>query len=599
MKRIRFFVFGVIALFLFVPKVDAGLVSELFDISFYYFHYLDENGRETYDSFYNWGSEDEEKNGIKIDKTSIDTIKVTIDADSNDMYQKCKPVLMWVHKADGLLDSTKYTDIKQWYINKLEETFLIVAIDDYTEDAVIEVNVPTKLNLGLTGLLNGGYYEIEFYSEDAIPEQLKYAYKPQSYTLDELEDYIKVDMSDNIEDYYDADSGFRSNVDGFTFKNSDYVEKGGHCAGIAAVTTAKYNGYNLKKEYSNGDTKYNIDNSYTWYDSVYGSASIRDLKLNDKEFLTKNSPSLNKIDDKTATAYPLVLFKSYNTNDKAFYDLLGYYLRENNKAALLRGNSYIKGVSLQNLENRWSIIDYVASYLRQGKAVTVNISKSGGGHAIVGYKMEKIDDDTYRLYCYDNNYPDDMKLRYIKGKPQNGEQNKDGSYKNIFWEKDDIYIDFTKKTIVGSTGYVGQREYDVFEFDSSHTSIDANSSNGQITFTLNKGDSVGVFNYGSESNEVIAYRAYPVIVNENTVKIRTFAFYKSGEVEEVTQSINTNIMMDYTYLGWYKIGDSKIIITKDGYKFDNNGTDYVECYVAYDNHTNSFGKIKVRIPIIK
>ena len=599
LTKITIFLLVLVMMFSIVPTEvhAAGLIEELFDISFYNFYYLDENGREKTDGFYNWGSEDKEKNGIKIEKTGVDSVKVVIDADSNEKYMKCKPVLMWMHKADSLFDTTKYTDIDKWYSNKLEETFLLCAIPDYTQDCEIKIDVPIKLNLGLTGLINGGYYEIEFYGEGAVPEQLMFAYEAQSYTLEELEEYIKYQMSDTIAEYYNADSGFRSDVNGFSFCNSDYTDNGGVCSGIAAVTTAKYNGYNLVTSYKVDDKKYTVSADYTWYSQVYGDESIHKVVLEDVDFINKNSPSLNMNDDGTAKAYPLVKFKTTSENDQAFYSLLKYYLTENNKATLLKGNSMIKGVKLSNLENRWSIIDYVASYLRQGKAVTVNICNSSGGHAIVGYRMEQIDEDTFRLYCYDSNYPDDMGKYYKKGADKNKDVAEDGSYKNIVWGEQEVYVEFTKKTIVGQKSLTSQKEFDVFEFDSSHTSWSANSSNGTIAFSLCQGDKFGVFNYGSEANEIVAYRAFPVVKSDKTVQIRTFAYYKSGEVVEVTNSVNTTVKMDYDFIGWYKIKDSQITLTKDNYKFANSGSKYVECVVTYDNHTDSYGSIQVRIPI--
>jgi hypothetical protein len=139
---------------------------------------------------------------------------------------------------------------------------------------------------------------------------------------------------------------------------------------------------------------------------------------------------------------------------------------------------------------------------------------------------------------------------------------------------------------------------DVFEFDSTHTSFATTSNRGGlITFSLCKGDDVGVFNYGNESNEVIAYKGFPVIKDDETVEIRTFAFYQSGEAREITNSQYTNVKMDYSFIGEYKIKDSKIILLKDGYKFTESGSEYVEAYVSYNNNRENFGQIKIRIPI--
>lgn len=57
--------------------------------------------------------------------------------------------------------------------------------------------------------------------------------------------------------------------------------------------------------------------------------------------------------------------------------------------------------------------------------------------------------------------------------------------------------------------------------------------------------------------------------------------------------------MDYNFIGWYKIKDSQITLTKKDFKFVNSGSRYIECYVTFDNHTDSQGEIKVRIPVEK
>ena len=593
----------VVMMFSIVP-IEANaknIIDELFGISFYNFHYLDENGREQEKTFYNWGSESEEENGIKIEKTGLDSIKLVIDA-NNEFYKTYKPELIWVHMGDGLMDITRYTDIETWYKNKLNNSYLLFKIPEGSGSFEVSMNVPMKMNTYQVGLLDGGYYETEFYSAGTIPEQLMFAYEAQSYTLEELEEYINFDMEENIAEYYNADSGFRSNTNGFTFMNSDYEGGGGTCAGYAGLSTAIYNGYNVPTTYKGSDDKkITVSPDYTWYDNIYGNESIRNITLNDKDFINNNSPSKNLNGDGTANYYDRELFTTIDENDHSFFELLRYYLGENNKAVFFKGNVTLGPIKWQNLENRWSIIDYVASYLRQGQAVTVNLSQKGqGGHAIVGYKMEQIDEDTFRLYCYDNNFPDNMRPKYTSNNltsEQKAAKNEDGSYTNIKWYPENVYIDITKKTIVGKYGNFGQKEYEVFEFDSSHTSFPADSKNGTIAFSIAKDDKVGVFNYGNDANEIISYKAYPVIKDDKTVEIRTFAFYKSGEAKEITNSINTTIKMDYNYIGWYKIKDSKITLTKKDYKFNNSGNEFVECLVTYDNHTDSYGQITVRIPV--
>ena len=581
-------------------QTNASIISDLFSFSVYRFHRMQENGRVKSTFEYTWGSKDEEEKGLKLSTTSFDTIQVDINAQTSKLYNETKPVLMWIHKADHIFDTTKYTDIDQWYENKLNETFLIQQLEYTGENISIDAKVPMKYNLSFDGLINGGYYEVEFYDKESIPEQLKFAYEAQVYTLEELEDYINADMSENIVKYYNVDSGFRSDVDGFRFCNSDFPDGGGVCAGIAAVTTAKYNGYALNTSFTHDDEKYTITEECTWYNNVIGNDSIRNIEF-ENEFFNNNCPSLNMIDGSTATAYDLVRFyENVYENDSLLCKYLSSWKFKNNAACLTRGNSIVLGVPIANLENRWSIIDYIASYLRSGKAITVNICASDGGHSIVGYRMEMIDEDTYRLYCYDNNYPDDMVRVWKDGAEESWETNKDGSYKNIVWKDVDnqIYVDFTKvtkKIYVNKNTY---KEVDIFTFDSEKTSIKTSSEKGgQICFSFCSGDKVGVFNYGNDANEVIAYKAFPIIKDDKTVEIRTFAFYKSGEAREITNSQYTNIKMDYSFIGQYKIKDSKVVLTKDKLTFTNQSTQYIDVYVTYDNGKETYGQIKVRIPV--
>lgn len=593
---------AVVLLFSIVPtKVEAvGLIEELFGISFYYFHWRDENGKEREDSFYNWGSADAEKNGIKIVKTGDETLKVVIDADANEKYQKCKPVLIWLHKADGLLDATKYTDIDQWYINKLAETFLLCEIPDYTQDCEIVVDVPIKLNLGLTGLINGGYYEIEFYDENSIPEPLKYAYEAQSYTLEELEKYMKYDMSDTIAEYYSADSGFRSEKDGLPFVNVGNNGGGAYCAGFSMITASKYNGYSLPTEFVSltKAEKIKINPQNSWYSNVYGDDSIHDIRLDCMDVVKNNSPSLNMNSDGSADVYPFKDWPAeFSESDNQFFALVeALHLKNNTKVTILDGKIE-DGIKNANLENRWALLDYVTSYLRQGKVVIVNMRSNDGGHAVVGYRTEQIDENTLRMYCYDSNHPDDMRTHRKDGAPADETLDENGAYENYAWFKsEDIYIDFHKETVVGAAGLNNQREYDIFTFE-SHTSYTGTSSDSDVTFVLAKGDAADVVNYDNEVSEIIAFKAYPVIQSDKTVLIRTFAYYKSGEVVEITNSVNTTVNMDYDFIGWYKIKNSTVTLTKDNYKFDNSGKKYIECYVAYNNKTDSHGAIQVRIPI--
>lgn len=69
-SKLTAFILAFVIMFTVTPmEVEAaGIIEELFDISFYYFHSLNENGREKTESFYNWGSEDKEKTELKSRK---------------------------------------------------------------------------------------------------------------------------------------------------------------------------------------------------------------------------------------------------------------------------------------------------------------------------------------------------------------------------------------------------------------------------------------------------------------------------------------------------------------------------------------------------
>lgn len=581
------------------PIKAEGLVADLFDFSIFRFTFTIADGRRFTESDNAWGAADEEEKGFGVDVTGLDTVNIHISA-SNSKYQKVKPVLLWIHKGDSLFDMLDLTDKEAWYTRELEETLVLCKIPYTGEDIDIETRIP--LDIKLDGIINGGYLVVEFFDEKSIPEKLKFAYEIQSYTLEELEEYIKYNMDENIENYYNIDTGFRTNINGVPFRNTDYANSGGNCAGISTLSSIIFNGYEPVKEFKHNDRKYSIDDEYIWYNQIYINKDIHNVRLADENLLNKNSPSKNIETEDKSYAYPLVKVTSIDENDTAFFSLLDYYHSKNNFTALLRGNAKIENMDWKNLENKWSIIDYIASFLRQGKVVMANISTSEGGHTIVGYRLEKVADkkDTYRLYCYDSNYPDDMTLKYEEGHTGDDSVDEDGRYKYIKWVKNDnIYIEITKKTVEKLYSFNQVKEVDVFEFDTSHTSMPASSKNGDfITFTVTKnGDKIGVLNYSNPSNEIINIKAFPVIKDNKTVTVRTFAYYKSGEVQELTNSKNLFIKMNYNFLGEYKIKNSTITLTKDGYRFDNSGTNYIECYIAYDDANINNSEIKLRIPI--
>ena len=604
-------IYGVVALVLVAVMVSINIpietkaesvVEKLFGFSMYKFHYVNEKGEKKEESCYKWGDSGAE--GISLNRTDLSDINIKIDADSNELYTKHQPVLMWVHKGDAMFDPI-YLDEPpaEWYEKKLQQTYLIYTLPEGGVDVDITVNVPMRLNIGadgIGGLIDGGYYEIDFYTEDAIPEILKFAYKMQTYSLEELEKYIDQDMQEVIDGYYNIDTGFDVHRDTLPFRNSDLDPNGGICAGYSSLSSGKFNGVNIPSEFKFEGINYVIDGEsgiYPWFENIYGSGELHGVVLGDANFMRANTPTMNMIGEGVARAYPTAAYYREFPDVDAFYALIKTLSNKVNIMSIFKGNTSI----LENMDNAWIILDSVAAELRQKNTVIVNVSKrGGGGHAIVGYKMEQIDDETVRLYCYDCNYPDDMELRYIEGQPKNyNVVGDDRHYENIVYNPHgSIYVEF-KKVVKTSYKNGKKREVECFTFDSSRTSFNTNSEEGCICFVKYKGGTdVGVLNYDVQTNEVLCYRAFPVYVDDTTISIRTFAFYKSGRVVEVTDMAYTNLVMDYSFMSRYKIKGSSIIL-QNGYKVANESSTYIDCYVSYEGPFGQDGKVLVRVPVSK
>ncbi len=65
----------------------------------------------------------------------------------------------------------------------------------------------------------------------------------------------------------------------------------------------------------------------------------------------------------------------------------------------------------RNMNHINEMASLVENYMETRKPVLLAVYGSGGGHALVGYSIEKIDEQTSRLHVYDCNYP--MEDRYI------------------------------------------------------------------------------------------------------------------------------------------------------------------------------------------
>ncbi len=596
-----------------VEDNEESIAEELLGFSSYTFHYTDEDGdidKETFSSL-----SDDKSEGITIHRTAPGKVRITIDGYENEFFKTYKPDLIWIHKGDAIHDPVYFGDKPDsYYDRKLADTLVLYKIPQTQKQIDFEVKVPVEINMNLSinGLLNGDYYVIEFFTADAIPAQLKHAYMTQAYTLEELENYIENGMDSYIEDYYNIDTGFTSEKDGFTFRNTDYPGEVGVCAGLAAVSIAKYCGIEL-----------DIDKDYldtSWYQCINGIETIRNLKLINNTIIEANSPSYNPLEwsgeAKLAFYHDEQRFPDedspeYVESDDAFVELVKDYKLSNNATVVFEcGNYYLGDFRIRYIPNNWNMINLVLAELRQGKPVMINVGAAGGGHTVVGYKFAKVDEDTYRLYCYDSNYPDDM--MQVRLTDEQDEQLKSyfdsysGSLKNLLnkdyvWCKKDVYIELKKCEAVYYNDYTKNKSiYEYFTYDTSALSVKYTNENSTLSFTKLDGDDIELISVhrNDPMTEIISVKAFAMAPEDgsNEIQIRTFAFYKSGMVREITDYSDTCLSMEMSHLGDYSISGSKIILS-DKYVYDENGTEYVDCYVTYNDGDTNYNKLRVRVNV--
>lgn len=181
--------------------------------------------------------------------------------------------------------------------------------------------------------------------------------------------------------------------------------------------------------------------------------------------------------------------------------------------------------ALDNTENRLSNLDNaVKSVQTNGKPVLIAVFKTGeGGHALLGYKVEKISETTSYLHVYDCNYPSTD--RYITLTT-----NSSGNVTGWYYHLNDMY-NWGSSYSGSSICYV---TYDIYQYLWAHR--------GKVTSSnvLNtNSDSVNIYDY--QSNLVASVKDGKLTSSsDDIILVKDTGMTVDGDI---SQSDDTRIMM--------------------------------------------------------
>ncbi len=582
-----------------VDTPNLSVMEQLFGLSFHRYHYIDENGNEVEKTQYCTSEQDIKNTGILIKKTTVlgnTVVDIEIDAARNELYNECKPVLIWLHKGDGLFDATKWTDIDKWYDNKLANgTLLLTVIDSSTTEYSASIGIKSYMKDIISSLLDGGYWEVEFYSEDAIPDKLKFAYETQTMTAEELEQYMQENNIKMQQEWFSTDTGFRPKTDGFPFSNVDLVGSGGKCAGYSALAIMKFLG--LKPTLED-----DIVLEYDWADVIYGDLPMDELNM---ESMKDATPTQNINASLCGPDWSVADYKmAYwftKKDDSGEYDLTDSdtaffsMLEDTSDRCNLANN--ILGPLIK--DNEWAYVELLCGKLSEGIPVIVSPIQDKKGHALVAYKSEMVDEDTVRVYVYDCNRPDDYIWRHLKNDA--GEMIDDTAW--VYSEEDASnwnYIDFTKIEVEEYIGNYKFGERYMFNYNSNQTSFQTTTEDGGVirfVYVEDNGKIKYIDSSQSRKKSIISCNA-KYTMEGNTATVRLFGTYNSGEIYDITNEGDTHLQMDYSYLGQYKIKDDKVILLDKNKQFtDKNTGEYIEFIVVHSTKESKRGETRCRLYI--
>lgn len=194
------------------------------------------------------------------------------------------------------------------------------------------------------------------------------------------------------------DSGFRSNVNGFSFGNFDYSGNGGYCVGMALITEKIYNG---KMELNDG--KYGTHLSEKYFQTLVKSKRLYDYQISVERLKLqryKGDPVHTRETDGSDIT---------NEYDKQLIEEIQEEFKVLNK---LSDNAYRNLIGPTKVSQK--MIDQLENIFDSGEIVCVALAKNdvsligqatSCNHMINAYAIEKMSETEYRLYVYDNNYP--------------------------------------------------------------------------------------------------------------------------------------------------------------------------------------------------
>lgn len=156
-------------------------------------------------------------------------------------------------------------------------------------------------------------------------------------------------------------------------------------------------------------------------------------------------------------------FKSKDFKNENFKNILEdiSYLQDNKGYVMDQTEPYRKGVIISpvNKEQKYEEIDLninkIKNKIDNGKLLVVAINNRNGGHALLVYGYEKLDNNNYKVYVKDSNIP------YIKKDIITEEDRK----KNIEIQEN-VYILFTKDILKSKWSYIYQpklQDIDIYE----------------------------------------------------------------------------------------------------------------------------------------
>lgn len=232
------------------------------------------------------------------------------------------------------------------------------------------------------------------------------------------------------------DSGFRQNVNGFSFPNFKFKNHG-NCAGFAYLTEKVFNGYLDITEDANGTKYYGRYLIADTFQTLITSKRLYDYKLTYEELKLKQGPDdtihTNIVDDN---------LNNYPNDSRLVHEIENQYQLSNQGDYMTFLEAilypYIKVLEFnQHFRSAYVITDLAILKLSHifdnSQIVTVSLCRDTIvkeqdkflpnyeylGHCVNAYAIEKMDNsgNEYRLYVYDNNFP--YNPYYIRDK-QNG-----------------------------------------------------------------------------------------------------------------------------------------------------------------------------------